>query len=244
MMNIAVLRNKTPAQVALDLEGFDPRYDRDWEQWLGVRDADKPNLFAAILRRWQATRPAAMRRPKNGASHGPPFIEDLLAEAESHLTTIGQVSVTEFSDLTLPQAAALRNLWRIFAGLPTTGSATCVGISKSVLLLTQGRIGPAFDSIVRQNTGLKRKLSTPDEWIEALNAVAEDIRAFEDRNETKLASVVPSRFAMYNSGRLYDMILGPRSEKTRHSSRQDVKNSRTREEIARTEIVAIESSFH
>jgi hypothetical protein len=243
-MNIAVLRNKTPAQVALDIEDYDLRYDRDWQQWLGVRDADKPNLFAAILRRWQATRPAAMRRPKNGASHGPPFIEDLLAEAESHLTAISQISVTEFSELSSPQAAALRSLWRIFASLAEVGLATCVGITKAVMLLTQGRIGPGFDSNVRENVGLKRHLSSPDEWIEALRAVGEDIRAFEARNSTQLSLVVPSRFAMYNSGRLYDMMLGPGSDKTRHSSRREVKNSRTRKEIARTEIVAIERSFH
>jgi hypothetical protein len=34
--------------------------------------------------------------------------------------------------------------------------------------------------------------------------------AFEERYSTKLALVVPKRFAIYNSGRLYDMVLGPR----------------------------------
>jgi hypothetical protein len=78
------------------------------------------------------------------------------------------------------------------------------------MLLAQGGIGPAFDSVVRKNLSLKRHLGTADEWIAALHAVGDDINAFEARYDTKLARVVPERFATYRVGRLYDMVLGPR----------------------------------
>jgi len=209
-MNIAVLRSKTPEQVALELSEFSGKYVRDWEQWLGGCENDRIPLFAAILRRWQATRPKPMRRPKREATHEPPYVDDLIAEAVSHLKLISHIDVGEFREWTVPQVEALRQLWSIFSGLQIEGSATCVAISKAVMLLTEGRIGPAFDSIVRKNLGLKRHLRTADEWIDAMRAVGDDISAFEERYGTKLALVVPERFATYHVGRLYDMALGPR----------------------------------
>ncbi len=210
LAKIAVLRNKTPEQVALELSGFSEGYVRDWEQWIGGYENDRISLFATILRRWQATRPKQMRRPKRDATHEPPYMDDLIALADSHLTLISHIDVGEFKELTSPQVEALRRLWSIFSSLPIAGSASCVGISKAVMLLTQGRIGPAFDSVVRKNLSLKRNLATADEWIDALRAVGDDINAFEARFDTKLARVVPERFATYHVGRLYDMVLGPR----------------------------------
>ena len=209
-MNIAVLRNKTPEQVTRELSGFSEDYVRDWEQWLGGYESDKVSLFATILRRWQATRPKTMRRAKRDATHEPPYMDDLIAEADSHLTLINHIDVGEFKELTSPQVEALRRLWCIFSSLPIAGSASCVGISKAVMLLTQGRIGPAFDSVVRKNLSLKRNPGTADEWIDVLRAVGDDINAFEVQYETKLARAVPERFARYHVGRLYDMVLGPR----------------------------------
>jgi hypothetical protein len=109
-MNIAVLRNKTPEQVALELSGFSEDYVRDWEQWLAGCENDRVSLFATILRRWQATRPKAMRRPKRDATHEPPYMDDLIAEADSHLALISHVNVGEFQELTSPQFEALRRL--------------------------------------------------------------------------------------------------------------------------------------
>ena len=209
-MNIAVLRNKTPQRVAQELAGFSEGYVRDWEQWLRGYENDRTSLFATILRRWQATRPKPMRRPKRDATHEPPYMDDLINEADSHLMLISHIDVAQFRELTVPQVEALRRLWSIFSTLPISGSASCVGISKAVMLLTQGRIGPAFDSIVRKNLNFKRNICTSDEWIDALRAVGEDINAFEERYETRLARVVPERFATYHVGRLYDMVLGPR----------------------------------
>jgi hypothetical protein len=48
-----------------------------------------------------------------------------------------------------------------------TGEASCVGITKSILLVTDGRIGPAFDSTVRARLRLERPRCSTD-WIGAV----------------------------------------------------------------------------
>jgi GrpB-like predicted nucleotidyltransferase (UPF0157 family)/mannose-6-phosphate isomerase-like protein (cupin superfamily) len=149
-----------------------------------------------------------VRRPRAEASHEPPYIEDLLDEAAPHLAVLGDLTVTGLAHATRDQINALHGLWAIFSKLPQKGSASCVGITKAILLLTNGRIGPAFDSIVRKNLGLKDHLKSSDEWIGVLRGISEDILAFEERHG-KLAGIVPDRFAQYHVGRLYDMVLGP-----------------------------------
>ena len=76
------------------------------------------------------------------------------------------------------------------------------------MLVTNGRIGPAFDSIVRKKLGLKDHLRSSEEWIEVLRGISEDILAFE-KLHGKLSEIVPDQFAKYQVGRLYDMALGP-----------------------------------
>ena len=44
------------------------------------------------------------------------------------------------------------------------GTASCVGITKAVMLLTDGRIGPALDSQVRLNLGVAKPINA-EEWI-------------------------------------------------------------------------------
>jgi len=205
---IEAIRNKTPEQLRAAVSGFAVRYVEDWEAWLAARRDARPELFGRILRRWQATRPLAMRRLKVEAEHGAPFLDDLLESAADPLFTLGDLTL-----LTLPQRApgqeeALTALWHIFSQLPTSGSASGVGISKAILLLTDGRIGPAFDSQVRAKLGLGRSM-TCREWLRALEDIAEDIAIFESAHGA-LAKVVSARFAQLAYGRLYDMALGPR----------------------------------
>jgi hypothetical protein len=58
---IDAIRSKTPSQVWNDVNEFAARYIDDWEAWLAVQADLRPELFGQILRRWQATRPLAMR---------------------------------------------------------------------------------------------------------------------------------------------------------------------------------------
>ncbi len=202
------MREMTPDEVRRKLGEFTAAYVLDWENWLHVADTNQVSRFASILRSWQATRPLPMRRPRAEASHEPPHIEDLLGEASQHLEALGDLTVTDIAFASSDQINALHGLWATFSKLPQKGTASCVGITKAVILLTNGRIGPAFDSLVRKKLGLKDHLKSSEEWIDVLRGISEDIVAFEKRHGT-LADIVPAQLAKYQVGRLYDMVLGP-----------------------------------
>ncbi len=74
--------------------------------------------------------------------------------------------------------------------------------------MTDGRIGPAFDSQVRAKLGVGRPATFQD-WLLALQDIAEDIAMFESIHGP-LSKAVPVRFGGLAYGRLYDMALGPR----------------------------------
>lgn len=207
-MPIAVIRNKTPAQLRADVDGFAARYVQDWENWLSMGSAGRPMLFGRILRKWQATRPLPMRRLKNEAQHQGPFLDDLLEAAAEPLQVVASCSVVTIAERTPEQTEAFNTLWAVFARLPLAGVASCVGITKALLLLSEGRIGPALDSRVRTKLGVARPANC-SEWLQILQEVAEDIAAFEQRHGP-ITKVVHIRFAKLAYGRLYDMALGPR----------------------------------
>jgi hypothetical protein len=205
---IEAIRNKTPSQIRADIEGFAARYVQDWDAWLGVDVEGRPEHFGRILRKWQATRPQAMRRLREEARHGPPFLDNLLEDAREPLGVLTGLTVSRIAEMTPGQNEALNALWAIFSRLPTSGVASCVGITKAILLLTDGRIGPAFDSQVRKKLGVVRPANC-SEWLRHLHDIGEDIATFERAHGT-LSEAVPDRFKGLAHGRLYDMALGPR----------------------------------
>jgi len=205
---IEAIRNKTPWQIRAAVNGFAMRYVEDWEGWVAAHRDARPDLFARILRKWQATRPLAMRRLKREAAHGAPFLDDLLESAVEPLRVLADLTVLTIAHRSPAQDEALATLWAIFSRLPISGVASCVGITKAVLLLTDGRIGPAFDSQVRQKLGVGRP-ATCREWLQTLRDIGEDIAMFESVHG-HLRKAVPARFAQLEYGRLYDMALGPR----------------------------------
>jgi len=179
-----------------------------WTNWLAAPACARPQLFGEILRKWQATRPRAMRRLRTQAKHDPPFLDDLLDQSAAWIGAVGDLDVLRITDRTKRQTDALSELWEIFRRLPISGTASCVGISKAILLLTDGRIGPAFDSEVRKKLQITAP-TTCTAWLAALEEVADDIKAFEAVHGP-LKCAVPKQFAHLSYGRLYDMALGPR----------------------------------
>jgi hypothetical protein len=190
-------------------------YVNDWQLWVGTLESQHhvAGRLGQTLRKWQACRPNRMRRPTSEADHDPPYLEDLIATAIPFIHIL-QTFDTRLLVSYTPQAEhALHRLWHIFEnlsyhGLANHGQTGVVGISKAVMLLTEGRVGPAFDSTVRGNLGILAPES-PDEWIQALQITTRDIRAFELANHCTLQTAAPSRFADFQSGRIYDMALGP-----------------------------------
>jgi len=206
-MRIEALRNMTPDEVRAALDRFSASYVLDWQAWLAAPRKARPRRFGEILRSWQATRPRAMRRLRSEAQHEPPYLDDLLESAREVIDVLGDLDVRIVGQKTRQQDEALNSLWDTFSRLTTTELASCVGITKAVLLLTDGRIGPALDSIVRTKIKVDRP-RTCGAWFEILEAVGEDIAAFESEHGL-LNTVVQPRFAHLAYGRLYDMIFGP-----------------------------------
>ena len=207
-MPVHVLKHKSPHEVRQDVAGFAPRYAIDWTGWVATPLGAKPELLGRILRKWQATRPLAMRRVRAEARHQPPFLEELFENARIEVDRLGDLSLMRIGSRSPAQEVALHALWQIFLRLPVTGEASCVGITKAVLLMTDGRIGPAFDSTVRDKISVRR-MSTLSDWITLLEHVGEDIDAFQSEHGL-LTKAVPSQFADLPYGRLYDMALGRR----------------------------------
>lgn len=199
----------TVEEFRLGLCGFRRIYIDHWENWLDTPNAEKVSVFGKMLRSWQATRPNPMRRPRNEAEHPPPYLNNLIDEAAPHLDAISHLTVAFFADRREVPVDAMQSLWEIFERLPITGKVKCAGITKAVMLLTNGRIGPAFDRVVRTALGIREPQSATD-WIREIKAVALDIRAFEEKVGMELLQAAPRPFSHLEPGRLYDMVFGPR----------------------------------
>ncbi len=208
----------SPDEVRQAMLGFSRDYVMDWKHWQRTYNHQMGQTpshyvvaeFGRILRKWQAARPRPMRRPQNEARHAAPYLDDLVTAAWPHLQTIVNVSVRQMGSVTPDQIDALEQLWDVFRNLTAEGHATCVGITKSVLLLTEGRIGPAFDSSVRQKLDISSRPNDSSTWIYHLCDVGHDIITFETRHGVSIETLLPVEWAPINVGRVYDMIAGPR----------------------------------
>lgn len=192
---------------------FNQRYVNDWNEWLDTPPNERPSQLGVVMRRWQACRPNKMRRTLAENQHDAPYLEDLIAQAAQHLQVLQDFDIRENAAFTTCNCGSLVQLWNIFQnlsydGLALNGLAGVVGISKAVLLLTDGRIGPAFDSNVRKQLKLVN-IGNSRQWISALKTASRDIHAFEANNNTTLQQAAPHPYARLQCGRIYDMALGP-----------------------------------
>lgn len=202
------------------IAGFRSKYSDDWSEWMTTPAGDRARELKRILGKWQACRSNALRSTKAGTNplHSPPYLVGLLSRANPHVATLRSFDLRSKKSYMKRTCAALEALWDILEDLsyarpnpkrkapfPRNGKAGVVGISKATLLLTEGRVGPAFDSQVRKKMGIPR-ISNAKEWIAALRCATVDIEEFERRNRTTLQAATKSDLP---AGRLYDMALGP-----------------------------------
>jgi hypothetical protein len=202
-----------PGIAALTSDDLRRRIRHSLERVDGSGAEQKVITFGKTLRSWNACRPNSMRRSRGEGTHAPPFLEDLVQEAEPYIHALRQFDICRPSSFTRDATAALRCLWETFlhlsyAGRARNGLAGVVGISKAVLLLTKGRVGPAFDSEVRGQLGIETP-ARADDWLDALRIVQQDIEIFEARNHTSLRIAAGRPFENCFAGRIYDMALGP-----------------------------------
>jgi hypothetical protein len=213
------IANNSLDQFVERVRRFDRKYIKDWDLWLATPFEARPHTLGAILRKWQACRPNPMRRTRFESKHEPPFLEHLVEQATPHLRLLEGFDIGIKSSFTDASCDSLIYLWNLFSQLSYKGEvknnrvsvrdgrAGVVGISKAVLLLSDGRIGPAFDSEVRNHLGIK-SIENSNQWIHSLIYVSNDITEYQRANQRTLAESVP-QFSHLNSGRIYDMALGP-----------------------------------
>jgi len=79
------IKNLTVKEFEARINRFDPSYIQDWNSWLNVHSDQQASQFGFVLRKWQACRPNRMRRTRMDPLHDPPYLEDLLAEANPYL---------------------------------------------------------------------------------------------------------------------------------------------------------------
>ena len=194
--------------------GFNPGYAKDWNVWLARNNDNEQQLFIHTMRNWKACRPAGIRLNVPNELHERPFLSDILAVAEPLANGLKDFDIKTCCE-TSSFRAKLAELWESLKCICyNTGdglryNTSVVPISKAALLLTEGAVGPAFDSVVRDNLGIA-KIISPEQWINVICLVSCDIKEFERRNKVKIEDVVPDQFKKLKVGRLYDMALGPR----------------------------------
>src|SRR5437773_1182620 len=148
---VDAIRRWSTDQFAAAVDGFADRYKQDFAWWLLAHKEARPTEFGSVLRKWQATRGRVMRRSRIERAHPPPYLDDLLADAS--FDALGSLTTTEIRSRSAAQDFALRKLWSTFGRLTIDGAEPpkAVGITKAVILATDGRIGPALDTNVRES---------------------------------------------------------------------------------------------
>lgn len=191
---------------------FNHKYVEDWDTWLKTTASNRSYQLGVILRRWQACRPNTMRRTKAEGKHNPPYLEDMVAQSAPNIQALQAFDIRIEASFSKKACESLEELWKIFEqlsyqGKAHSGLAGVVGISKAVLLLSDGRVGPAFDKKVRGHLNIAT-INNAKAWIDALKIASNDIHLFEIAHSTTLQNAVPN-YAHLKSGRIYDMALGP-----------------------------------
>lgn len=213
----------TVAELQKRIAQFNPVYVQHWNNWLNTPLQFRAHELKRTLGRWQACRGNPMRRLAIDGMpvHPAPYMDDLFVQAQPHVQILSNFDMTVASSFNPQTIQALHELWNTFERLsyernnpnrkkkaPRQGLAGVVGISKAVMLVTNGRVGPAFDSKVQNELQLKGKIQSADDWINALHIAAIDISAFEKNNKTTLQLASGLNLP---AGRIHDMALGPKS---------------------------------
>ncbi|MGA3054717.1 MAG: hypothetical protein ABSD63_10960 [Candidatus Korobacteraceae bacterium] len=209
-----MLRTLTTSDEVLErIKRFNGRYVKDWDCWLHasrgcdfqaapipIRVAEE---FKRIMGRWQACgRYQSLRCATE--------LQRTLDSASTPLGLMGSANLRCFQAPGEVLTGAIYNLWRIFEdGLCLKRNATELGVSKAILLLTKGRIGPAFDSTVK--TGLNAWwVMDCGTYLRALGEIARDLAEFEARESTTLEDLAEKARRPAALGRAVDMVWGPR----------------------------------
>ncbi len=207
---------RTTSEVLELIKGFDRKYVDHWSEWLCVSQSCDFQVapipmsvamkFGEIMRKWQACRPRACRSDTE--------LQATLNSATEPLKRMGSANLRCFQAPDEVLTDTICRLWSIFEGGLCLGrNAKVVGISKAILLVTKGRIGPAFDSNVKTalNAWYVKDCGT---YIKALGEISGELAGFEARERTTLGDLSKQAGRPADVGRALDMVLGPRGART------------------------------
>jgi hypothetical protein len=144
----------------------------------------------------------------------------ILKSINEDFKTIERIDLRNVCHATPKEIAAIRRIWSTFVGKICSNRPIAeVAASKTILIITNGRIGPALDSNARVVMNLPR-IKTSEDYVSLLLAISEDISVFEKSNNIQLEDLVPKEWQPVFIGRVYDMIVGPKNNKERKSPNQ------------------------
>jgi len=207
----------TPNEALAQIKGFRRAYVYHWRGWLSVSEGcdfqagpictEVVGEFKEIMRKWWAC-------GRNRSLRCDAELQSTLNAATEPLKRVGSADLRSFQAPSEALTGAINDLWRIFEeGLCLQRRANEVGVSKAILLVTKGRIGPAFDSKVQFHFNTCVIGCTT--YIKALGEIANELADFEVRERTTLESLAEQAGRPAAVGRAIDMVLGPR-EREQH----------------------------
>lgn len=207
-----------PERALERIKGFNGLYVNHWREWLRASegcdfqghqvDIEVVIKFKEIMRKWWA---CGRYQPLRCETK----LQWTLNAAAEPLRQVGSADLRSFQAPREELTDAIHKLWRIFEeGLCLERKASEVGVSKAILLVTKGRIGPAFDSKVK---------GALDAWyvmdggtyLKALGKIASELAAFEVRESRTLESIAEQAGRPAEVGRVLDMVWGPRGREQR-----------------------------
>jgi hypothetical protein len=208
-MKIEFLRNKKSEEVKRLIEGFSHRYVADLNNFAltieqySFTSPQAANHLNKLLRKWRGCRPKSARKDRL----------PLLKLLDKDFKSISQIDLRNFRHISPFERITISRIWSELQNqICDVKKSTAVAPSKAMLILTNGRLGPALDSNVRKSLKLPKVLS-PDDYISLLNAISEDIAVFEQVNAPViLEDLVPIEWQPVFVGRAYDMAIGPRDK--------------------------------
>jgi len=206
-MKIEFLRNKNEEEVRALILGFSCKYRYDLHQFtnttnkFGLISNQSAMNLSDLLKKWTACRPSSVSEN----------ILPLLKELEADFITISELDLRNIRKASLNEKDAINQIWSKLINLVCVPKKlTGVAPSKVILIVTNGRLGPALDSHARAVLGLS-EISTATQYLSILNAISEDIAAFEDAHpQILIEKLVPKEWQPVFIGRAYDMAVGPR----------------------------------
>jgi hypothetical protein len=209
-MKINFLRNKKSEEVKQLIEGFSHRYVADLNNFAltieqySFTSPQTANHLNKLLRKWSGCRPKSARKDRL----------HLLKLLDTDLKSISHVDLRNIQNISPYERLAISRIWsQLQTQICDAPKSTAVAPSKAMLILTNGRLGPALDSNARKTLKLPKTLN-PDEYLSFLCAISEDIAAFEKINAPViLEDLVPKKWQPVFIGRVYDMAIGPRHKK-------------------------------